>query len=628
MAFNWCIFSLYTWAVSVFGVFVYFCHLNSYLTHLVCTEHDTLKNVYDYVIVGAGSAGVIMAGRLSESQKDSVLLLEAGIESMSPLFNIPIVTPLLQRTDLDWQYHSEPQTNACFGLENNVSHWPMGKVVGGTSKLNTIVYLRGHARDYNSWAERGNVGWAFENVLPYFKKSENHLGRFKNNVVYHSQSGPIFVNGLSWTTPLVNAFLAAGRILGYSVTDLNGHQQTGFMEAQVNSLHGSRWSPEDSFIKHYPSPTLTVASNSVVEKVLIKDGYEAYGVQYRKFGKKYKVRAKKAVIMSAGVVGTPKILMLSGIGPEKHLRSHGIPVILNLPVGKHLQDHVTTGLDLVLLNRSLPLSLGAVASPVSFFKYFLFGQGPWTFPGCEALAVVHTNLSDGETEPPDLQLMVLPTGISSDGGVHLRKALGISDKLWNEYFSPLYGQHVASLMPVLLHPKSMGEILLRSSNPEEPPLIQPNYLTHPRDVETLYHGIELVKKLLRTKPMQEFGARLNDKPLPGCESFPFDSKKYWECYIRHLTLTSYHPAGTCKMGPKSDFGAVVNSNLMVHNTHRLFVVDASVMPSLPSANINAAVMMIAEKGAEMVQMHWNMLHGKSTRRSLGWKSVVEEYQVE
>ncbi|XP_023702407.1 glucose dehydrogenase [FAD, quinone] isoform X2 [Cryptotermes secundus] len=240
--------------------------------------------------------------------------------------------------------------------------------------------------------------------------------------------------------------------------------------------------------------------------------------------------------------------------------------------------------------------------------------GPWTFPGCEAVAVVHTNLSNHEVDPPDLQLMVLPTGISVDGCVHLRKALGISD-------TP-----VVSLMPVLLHPKSVGEVLLRSSNPEDPPLIQPNYLTHPQDVETLYHGIELVKKLLRTKPMLELGARLNDKPLPGCESFPFDSKGYWECYIRHLTLTSYHPAGTCRMGPTCDLEAVVNPNLMVHNTHRLFVIDASVMPSLPSANIHAAVMMIAEKGAELVQMHWDLLHGKSTRHSRSWKSIGEEYQ--
>ncbi|GFG36677.1 hypothetical protein Cfor_09408 [Coptotermes formosanus] len=575
--------------------------------------------------VGAGSAGTIIAGRLSESQKDSVVLLEAGIEATSPVFSIPIVTPLLQCTDLDWQYRSDPQMNACLGLENKVSHWPMGKVVGGTNKLNNVVYLRGHIRDYDSWAEHGNVGWAYENVLPYFKKSENQRGRFKHDTVYHSESGPVSVSDLSWTTPLVNAFLAAGQVLGYPIRDLNGRQQTGFMEAQVNLVDGSRWGPESVFKKYYPSRVLTVVSDSVVEKVLIKDGYEAYGVQYRKFGKKYKVRAKKGVILSAGVVGTPKILMLSGIGPEQHLRSHGIPVILNLPVGKNLQDHVTTGLDLVLLNQSLPLSLNAVASPVSLFKY-LFGQGPWTFPGCEAVAVLHTGLSDVEKDPPDLQIAVLPTGISSDGGVHLRKALAVSDKLWKEYFSKLHGQPVVSLMPVLLHPKSVGEVLLRSSNPEEPPLIQPNYLTHAQDVETLYHGIEVVKKLLKTKPMLELGARLNDMPLPGCESFPFDSKRYWDCYIRHLTLTSYHPAGTCKMGPKSDTGAVVNPNLMVHNMHRLFVIDASVMPSLPSANINAAVMMIAEKGAEMVQMHWNLLHGKSTRHIQRWKSLLEEYQ--
>lgn len=334
LAFNWCVISLYTCAVSIFGVFIYFCHLNTYVTHAVCKDYDALKNVYDYIIVGAGSAGTIIAGRLSESQKDSVVLLEAGIEATSPLFSIPIVTPLLQCTDLDWQYRSEPQMNACFGLENKVSHWPMGKVVGGTNKLNNVVYLRGHIRDYDSWAEHGNVGWAYENVLPYFKKSENQRGRFKHDTVYHSESGPMSVSDLSWTTPLLNAFLAAGQVLGYPIRDLNGRQQTGFMEAQVNLVDGSRWGPESLF-KKYPSNVLTVVSDSVVEKVLIKDGYEAYGVQYRKFGKKYKVRANKGVILSAGVVGTPKILMLSGIGPEQHLRSHGVSAVHELFLLQH-----------------------------------------------------------------------------------------------------------------------------------------------------------------------------------------------------------------------------------------------------------------------------------------------------
>ncbi|XP_069691351.1 glucose dehydrogenase [FAD, quinone]-like isoform X1 [Periplaneta americana] len=616
MAFNWCIILLYSCAVPIFGFFIYLCHLNSYLTCLICEDHDTLKRVYDYIVVGAGSAGAIVAGRLSESQEDSVLLIEAGMETMTPIFNIPIVTPLLQLSELDWQYRTEPQMHACYGLENNVSHWPMGKVMGGTSKLNSIIYLRGHAHDYDSWAENGNEGWAYEDVLSYFKKLENQRGRFKNNTVYHSRTGHIPLNDLRWTTPLVNAFLAAGEALGYRVTDLNGRHQTGFMEAQVNLLDGSRWSSEFPFIRYRPSSTLTVLSDSVVEKVLLRGGYEAYGVVYRRLGKRFKVRARKGVILSAGVIGTPKILMLSGIGPERHLESHGIAVINNLPVGQNLQDHVTTGIDLVLLNQSLPLSLASVASPLNLLKYFLFGQGPWTFPGCEAVALLHSKLTYSEEEPPDLQLMVLPVGLSGDGGVHLCKAVGISDKLWKQYFSPLVGKTVVSLIPILLHPKSKGEVLLRSSNPEEPPLINPNYLAHPQDVETLYQGIEVVKKLIKTEPMQSLGARLYDKPMPGCESLLFDSRDYWECYIRHVTLTSYHPAGTCKMGPQTDPTTVVGPDLRVHNTHRLFVIDASVIPSLPSGNINAAVMMIAEKGAEAVQNHWSSLHGKSGRCSL------------
>ncbi|KAJ9577195.1 hypothetical protein L9F63_006252 [Diploptera punctata] len=576
--------------------------LSNYFTDWACEDYDKVSKEFDYIIVGGGSSGAIVAGHLSQTE-DSVLVIESGTEASLSVFNIPVVTPLLQRSEVDWKYETEPQSTACFALKNNVSHWPMGKMLGGTSKLNSLVYLRGHYKDYDIWAEEGNTGWAYEDVLPHFKALENT--ELTSN--YRGTSGPIPVSELIWKTPLAKAFIEGGKALGFKVRDLNGAQHTGFMETQVNLHLGARWSSEQQFVDRKNFKLLT---SSTVHKILFKDNFEAYGILYSRFGKTNIVKARKAVILSAGVIGSPKILMLSGIGPERHLKEHGITVIQNLPVGQNLQDHITTGLDLILLNESLPLSLASVESPVSLYEYVFHGKGSWTFPGCEAVAVVHTKSLHNESEHPDLQLMLLPTGISSDGGVHLRKSIGILDKVWEEYFAPLYGQTAVSLLPILLHPKSRGEVLLKSSNPDDAPVIQPNYLTHPDDIHTLLRGIELIKKLIATEPMQKLGARLYDKRMPGCDSLEFDSTEYWICYIQHLTLTSYHPAGTCAMG--SNF--VVDSYLRVHHTNKLYVIDASVMPSLPSANINAAVMMIARKGAALVQEHWELLHGKSSRR--------------
>nr|CAD7405076.1 unnamed protein product [Timema cristinae] len=226
-------------------------------------------------------------------------------------------------------------------------------------------------------------------------------------------------------------------------------------------------------------------------QVLLSDKYEAYGVQYRRFGHVGRVRARKAVILCAGTVGSSKILMLSGMGPKHHLQSLKIPLIQDLPVGQNLQDHVTTGLDIVILNQTLPLNVANIASLSSAFDYLFYGTGPWTSPGCEAVAVVHSDLSDPQTDPPDLQLMAIPSGASSDDGAHLYTTVGITDKVWQGYFSTLSGQQVASFLPVLLHPKSKGEILLRDGDPNSLPLINPRYLTHQRDVDTLYRAIEV-----------------------------------------------------------------------------------------------------------------------------------------
>ncbi|XP_067014941.2 glucose dehydrogenase [FAD, quinone] isoform X2 [Anabrus simplex] len=557
MLLNFCYAAIYWFGLAFFCILLSMCQFKNYLSDLTCGT--SLFCDYDYIVVGAGTAGSIVASRLAEDSRMRVLLIEAGPD-YSSLLDIPLASPLIQFSGYDWGYKTTPQECACYGLEDNSSYWPMGRVVGGTGRLNYMMYVRGHSRDYDGWSEKGNTNWGFpEHALHYFRKSENQSGIYKDD---------------------------------------------RFMKTQVTMYEGRRWSSAYGLLANNTKSNLRILTNALVVKVLLYSKYEAYGVALIRFGEILKLKARKAVILSAGTIGTPKILMRSGIGPRNHLESLKIPVVQDLPVGKNLQDHITTGMDLVLLNQSLNLNLGDIASLSSLWKYLRHGNGPWAAPGCDALGLVHTRLVNPDIDPPDIQLMALPLGISSDHGVHVKRIMGIKDEIWKRYFSPLRGQQVASLLPVLLHPKSHGEVYLRSKNPYDPPVINPKYLTDPNDVETLYEGILLVKKIIKTKAFQKLGAKLYDHLLPGCEKHSFDSPEYWECYIRHLTFTSYHPVGTCRMGPSSDPSTVVDSFLRVHNTNHLFVIDASVMPSLPSGNINAAVMMIAEKGADSVKMEY------------------------
>lgn len=366
------------------------------------------------------------------------------------------------------------------------------------------------------------------------------------------------------------------------------------MKAQVNIRSGERHTTAH-YLLEQQRPNVVLLTQALVHKVILHLNFEARGVKFSRFGYTYNVRAKKGVVLSAGTIGSPKILMHSGIGPRSHLEDVGIKTKIDLPVGHNLQDHVTTGLDLVLLNSSIDISMERSIAPSSLYEYIFHGRGPLSSPGCEAIGLIDFD-SDTVT---DLQLMVIPLGISADGGLHLRKILGISDES-NLYFKKLLNKITTSIVPVLLHPKSVGFVRLRDSHVTSHPIIDPRYLQHPSDVETLIKGIALVKKLLQTEPMQKLGASLNTNKFPGCETPQFDTREYWECYVRHLTLTSYHPIGTCKMGKAYDTSSVVERNFKVRMTNKLFVADASVMPSLPSGNINAAVVMLAEKAGEAV----------------------------
>lgn len=314
------------------------------------------------------------------------------------------------------------------------------------------------------------------------------------------------------------------------------------------------------------------------------------------------------------MIGTPKILLHSGIGPQDHLQKLNITTRVNLSVGENLQDHVTTGLDLVLLNQTLGIGIEQMFSPYAAFKYFWDGKGPWTTGGCETMGFLPSKYS--KSARPDIQFMAMTIGISEDRGIFLRKLFQIKDEVWDRYFYLVNTNFTMTILPVLLHPKSRGTVRLKDKNFDSELYIDPNYLSHKDDINTLIEGIEIIKDLIKTESMQKLGAKLNTNIFPGCETFIFDTKLYWECYVRHLTITSYHAIGTCKMGPDEDYSSVVNYNFQVKHTNKLFIVDGSILPNLPSGNVNGAIIMLAEMASDMLKLTNYYNQGKCTLKEL------------
>ncbi|XP_046386925.1 glucose dehydrogenase [FAD, quinone]-like isoform X2 [Ischnura elegans] len=564
-----------------------------------------LKGEYDFVIVGAGTAGCTLAARLSEYSWWSVLLIEAGTDA-SVLTDVPILAAYFQLTDSDWSYKTEPQRGACLAMEGSRCNWPRGKVIGGSSVLNYMVYTRGNAKDYDAWAEAGNQGWSYQDVLPYFRKAEDMQVPGLGNSPYHGRGGPVTVSHPRYHTPLAAAFVASGIEKGYPLNDYNGPYQTGFSFLQGSLRNGERCSSARAYLEPAKRRTnLDVKREATVTKILISPSTKrAYGVEYIHKGRTYTVRAKKEVILSAGTINTPQLLMLSGIGPQEHLRQMGIPVLQNLRVGDNLQDHIAMGGLSFLVNQSVSLDSQRLQRDTSsLLQYYIHKTGPFTVPGgVEAIAFFGTKRQPQSlrmSDYPDIELFFLGGTLAQQE--MLRKAFGIREDVFNAVFKPVKGIDGWMVFPMLLRPKSKGWIRLKSRNPLDKPLVDPNYFADPEDVEIIVDGIMATIDLSRTRSLQYFGSVLNTLPIPACAPYGFGTRDYWRCATRQITLTIYHHTGTAKMGPIWDSTAVVNERLKVYGVGGLRVVDASIMPNVPSGHTNAPVYMIAEKAADMIK---------------------------
>jgi choline dehydrogenase len=520
-------------------------------------------NTYDYIIIGAGSAGCVLAARLTEVSRTRVLLLEAGGRDTAKEVHIPAAFSKLYKTGVDWNYSTEPEPY----LNDRKLYWPRGKMLGGSSSMNAMIFIRGNRLDYDHWASLGNQGWAFDDVLPYFKKSQMQQ---RGASEYHGASGPLHTSDLRWVNPLTRAFLAAAEELGVQANpDFNAASQDGAGLYQVTQKNGRRHSAADAYLKPaLARRNLTVVTQAHATRVVLEN-HRATGVEYLRDGAKSEARAEREVILAGGSINSPQLLLLSGIGPADEIKRVGVRAVHDLPgVGMNLQDHPMVSVGYLCTK---PVTMANAESIPNVLRYFVLKTGPLVSNVAEAGLFLRTH--DG-LEVPDLQLLFGPAYYVNHG-LNPRK------------------EHCFGFGPTLVAPESRGSISLKTANPLDAPAIRANYLSTETDMRVVVEGVKLSRLLAHAKPFGEYrGGELH--PGPNVKS----DQEIIE-FIRAEAQTLYHPVGSCKMG--NDSMAVVDDRLRVRGIDALRVVDASVMPRIIAGNTNAPTVMIAEKAADMIR---------------------------
>jgi choline dehydrogenase len=526
--------------------------------------------VYDYVIIGAGSAGCVLAARLTEDPAASVLLLEAGPPDDADEIRIPAALNLLFQSAYDWDYHTVPQERAA----GRSIYWPRGRTLGGSSSINAMIYIRGSRHDYDAWRdEYGCSGWGYHDLLPYFRRAEDNS---RGASAYHGVSGPLSVQDLKYKSAVTKAFVAASQECGLAANeDFNGPAQDGSGFYQVTQRDGRRWSAADAYLRPAMSrPNLTVLSDARVTEIII-EADRAVGVRYLLRGQEEEARVEREVILSAGAIGSPQLLMLSGIGPAEHLLEHGIRVRADSPgVGANLSDHPAVT---AMWHTPKSPGLEEAGRPANLARWRYLRSGPLTSNVAEAGGFSRTLPS---LQAPDLQWHVLPTQFTRNG---------LGDP----------SIRAVSLLVTLVSVGSRGFVRLRSGDPRHKPAIDPAYLSDGADIDPLISGLRMAREFAAAGPMAKL-ATVELAPGPGART---DTEL--REFIRRDLGTLFHPVGTCAMGGDSRLAAskltsVVDPELRVRGIDGLRVVDASVMPVVPRGNTNAPTIAIAERAADLI----------------------------
>lgn len=522
---------------------------------------------YDYIVIGAGSAGCVMANRLSADPANRVLLLEAGGRDINPWIHIPVgYFKTMHHPSTDWCYKTEPDE----GIAGRSLQWPRGKVLGGSSSLNGLLYVRGQAADYDRWEALGNKGWSYNDVLPYFKKSEDQE---RGESKYHGVGGPLKVSDLRLRRPIADFFIKAAQQIGIPFNeDYNGENQEGVGYFQQTAYKGFRWSTAKGFLRPAKKrENLTVLTKAQTTRILF-EGTTAVGVEFVKGGKKQSARAEKEVVLSAGAIGSPQILQQSGVGPKALLDKVNVPVVKDLPgVGQNLQDHLQIRLVFKTSQRTLNDEVNNIFKQgLVGIQYFLTRTGPLTLAASQVVVFTKSN---PEVERPDIQFHMQPLSADKPGeGAHKFSAFTSS--------------------VCALRPHSRGHIEIKSNDPLEYPAIHPGYLSDERDLEVAVNSIKVARRIAEAPAL---APHILDEYVPGRQ---YQSDEELLDAARKHSQTIYHPTSTCKMG--HDDLAVVDDRLRVHGIKNLRVSDCSIMPEIVSGNTNAPAIMIAEKCSDMM----------------------------
>jgi choline dehydrogenase len=528
---------------------------------------NTSDQSYNYIVVGAGSAGCVLANRLSQDPQTQVLLLEAGGRDLNPWIHIPVgYFKTMHNPKTDWCYVTEPDE----GIAGRQLQWPRGKVLGGSSSLNGLLYVRGQRQDYDRWAALGNSGWSYDEVLPYFKKSEDQE---RGADAYHGVGGPLKVSDLRLRRPIADYFIQAATEIGIPPNDdCNGAIQEGVSYFQQTAQKGFRWSTAKGFLRPAKKrANLHVQTHAQITRVLF-EGNKAVGVEYAKGGRLQQVRAHAEVILSAGAIGSPQILQCSGVGPGALLNDVGVPLVHDLPgVGQNLQDHLQIRLVFKTSQRTLNDEVNSLLKQAWVGIQYAFNRtGPLTLAASQ---VAIFTKSDPAVERPDIQFHMQPLSADKPGdGAHKFSAF------------------TASVCQ--LRPHSRGHLEIQSKDPLQYPAIHPNYLSDERDHKVAIGGIKVARRIAQAPSL---APHILSEFVPGTQ-YQTDDELLEAARLHSQTI--YHPVGTCKMG--NDEMAVVDDRLRVHGVERLRVVDASIMPEIVSGNTNAPTIMIAEKASDMI----------------------------